>query len=106
MLLRVSFSFDIIGIMRQARILLILGVRVTILPYLGFPSAWKNILFTLTGLGLIYLSFILYKGSKAGETAKQPFDNFKENSDFSKNEMSFSDQLTSSSSISEKNSEI
>ena len=65
--------------MKTARILLILGVWVTVLPYLGFPYFWKNILMTLSGFGLIYISFILYKESKIRENKKETFDNFKEN---------------------------
>lgn len=66
--------------MRKARILLVLGIWIMILPYLGFPYSWKNILTTLSGLGLIYVSFILYKESKTREVKKEKtFDNFSEN---------------------------
>ena len=71
--------------MRKARILLALGTWVAILPYLGFPYAWKNILFTITGLGLIYFSYVLYKNYKAKSGVKT-FDNFRENDDFNKNQ--------------------
>ncbi|OGI84757.1 hypothetical protein A3H56_01190 [Candidatus Nomurabacteria bacterium RIFCSPLOWO2_02_FULL_42_24] len=70
--------------MRKARILLVLGIWVAILPYLGFPYSWKDILFTLSGLGLVYFSYILYKDYKM--TEKKTFDNFRENSDFNGNE--------------------
>lgn len=73
--------------MRKARIFLVLGIWITILPYLGFPYSWKDVLITLSGLGLIYVSFMLYKESKKRETKKEkPLDNFRENSDFIKNE--------------------
>lgn len=65
--------------MSKPRILLILGTWVTILPYLGFPNSWKDVLYTLTGLGLLCLSYFLYKDYKIKENT---FDNFKENSDF------------------------
>ena len=65
--------------MTKARILLILGIWVAMLPYLGFPYFWKAILFTITGLGLIYFSYILYKESKIIETKEETFDNFSEN---------------------------
>lgn len=67
--------------MLKARILLLIGIWVTILPFLGFPSSWKDILATLTGLGLIYFSYVLYKESKKKMTEKK-FDNFSENSSF------------------------
>ena len=73
--------------MRKVRILLVLGIWVAILPYLGFPYSWKDILTTLSGLGLIWVSFLLYKESKIKEIKKEKiFDNFRENSDFIKNE--------------------
>lgn len=64
--------------MRKAYLLLILGIWVAVLPYLGFPFSWKNILFTVSGFGLMYFSYVLYKESKAKEKEKT-FDNFKEN---------------------------
>ncbi len=67
--------------MQRARILLIFGIWTAVLPYLGFPLLWKNILFTLTGLVLICFAFILYKEFKI-KTAKDPkklFDTFSEN---------------------------
>jgi len=72
--------------MYKARILLILGTWVAILPYLGFPYSWKSVLFTLTGLGLIYFSYLMYKDYKTKENQEKTFDNFSENSDFGKNE--------------------
>lgn len=71
--------------MRRARILLMFGIWVAILPYLGFPYSWKNILFSLSGLGLVYLSYVLYKESKTKKTEKKTFDNFSENHDFDLN---------------------
>ena len=54
------------------------GIWVAILPYLGFPFFWKNILFTLTGLGLVYLGYVLYKEYRTKQTEKKTFDNFSE----------------------------
>lgn len=51
--------------MRKERTLLILGIWVMILSYLGFPSSWRSALFILTGLALVYLSYIFYKQAKA-----------------------------------------
>jgi amino acid permease len=71
--------------MRKARILLILGTWVTILPFLGFPNSWKDILFSLTGLGLMIFSYVLYRNYKKEEKEtkqNKTFDNFRENSDF------------------------
>lgn len=73
--------------MLKARIFLVLGVWVAILPYLGFPSSLKNILFSITGLVFIYLSFVVYKDSKNLDKKKKTFDNFSENIDFIKKEI-------------------
>ena len=74
--------------MKKAWTLLILGVWVAILPYLGFPYSWKDILITLSGLGLIYVSFMLYKESKIKEIKEEKtFDNFSENKFFNKEEI-------------------
>jgi hypothetical protein len=71
--------------MKKERILLLLATWVAVLPYLGFPYEWKNILFTLTGFGLAYLSYLLYRETKALQTKeKNVFENFSENSDFMK----------------------
>ncbi len=67
-------------LMRKARILLVLGIWVTILSYLGFPYSWKDILFTLSGFGIIYFSYVLYKESKVKKIKEEKtFDNFSEN---------------------------
>ncbi len=71
--------------MREARILLISGVWVAILPYLGFPLFLKNILFSLTGIGFILISFVLYKNAKKGEGEEIPHD-FPENDVFEEDE--------------------
>lgn len=68
--------------------ILILGIWVAILPYLGFPYSWKDILGTLSGLGLVYVSFMIYKESKKNEIKKEkPFENFSENKPFDNAEL-------------------
>ncbi|OGI68913.1 hypothetical protein A3A05_01500 [Candidatus Nomurabacteria bacterium RIFCSPLOWO2_01_FULL_41_12] len=69
--------------MSKMRILLVLGIWVAVLPYLGFPSSWKDILFTISGLGLVYMSYMLYQESKTDEKSPEKiFDNFSENKPF------------------------
>jgi len=69
--------------MRKEYTFLILGIWLVILPYLGFPYSWKNVLTTLSGFGLVYASFVMYKEFKAKETKEikeeKTFDNFSEN---------------------------
>lgn len=67
-------------LMRKTRIFLILGIWIAVLPYLGFPYSWKDILTTLSGLGLIGVSYLLYKEFKIKEIKEEKtFDNFSEN---------------------------
>ena len=73
--------------MNKARIMLGLGIWVAILPYLGFPYFFKSLLFVVTGLGLIYFSFLLYRESKAENGNEKIFFFFSENLNFSENEL-------------------
>lgn len=68
--------------MRNARTLLILGIWVAILPYLGFPILIKNILFSVSGLVLVYFSYILYAEVKSKSKVEKIFDSFSENNPF------------------------
>jgi len=66
--------------MRKAYILLVMGVWVAILPYLGFPYSWNDFLETLSGLGIIYISYLFYRELKTKEIkVEKTFDNFREN---------------------------
>ena len=71
--------------MRRIRALLFFGIWVAILPYLGFPYSWKNFLFTVSGIALVFFACILYKEHKTTKNVKETFDNFSENSDFNTN---------------------
>lgn len=64
--------------MRKERILLILGIWVALLPYLGFPYFLKNFLYTISGIVVAYFSYVLYKESQRKNAQEKTFDNFKE----------------------------
>jgi len=51
--------------MRKEKTLLIIGLWVAILSFLGFPSNWRRILFLITGLAIMYLSYLFYLEVKA-----------------------------------------
>jgi hypothetical protein len=68
--------------MKKIQIIFILGVWIVFLPYLGFPYFLKNILFSITGLIIIYFSYFIYINLKKREKKEKSFDNFSENSDF------------------------
>ena len=73
--------------MSKAKIFLTIGVWVAVLPYLGFPYGFRNILFTLTGLLIIYFSYTMYLAKKKTESKEiKKFDNFSENQDFTTSE--------------------
>jgi hypothetical protein len=72
--------------MRKAYSLLLMGIWVTVLPYLGFPYSWKDILTAITGLGLIFFSYMLYREYKSKESKVESFDNFSENQFIKDNE--------------------
>jgi hypothetical protein len=84
-------------LMRKARLLLILGTWVAILPYLGFPYTWKEVFFTLSGLGIIYMSYSLYKDYKKSEN--KSFDNFSENNYFREQENSSTEETGTGDTI-------
>ncbi|MEK7060004.1 MAG: hypothetical protein AAB970_00070 [Patescibacteria group bacterium] len=73
--------------MSKVKIIFGLAVWVAILSYLGFPYFLKNILFSITGLGIMYLCYLLYKDLKVGKRQEKTFDNFSENSDFKESEI-------------------
>ncbi len=47
--------------MRKERTLLIIGLWVALLPYFGFPDTWRKILFIISGIAIVYLSYLFYK---------------------------------------------
>ncbi len=46
--------------MKHTKILIALGVVVAIIPYLGFPSSWKNVIFLVLGVAIAAVAFRLY----------------------------------------------
>ena len=43
--------------MSQRQWIVILGVWIMVLPFLGFPYSWKQALYVLTGLGVIVFAY-------------------------------------------------
>ena len=66
--------------MRKGRMLLILGVWVAALPYLGFPYFWKNILLTAFGLIVALSGYFSYQELRVRKESKP--ENFKESETF------------------------
>ena len=43
--------------MKDTKRIIALGVLVAIVPFLGFPSAWKNVIFATLGLAIAVLAY-------------------------------------------------
>jgi len=71
--------------MRKERVFLILGLWISVLSYLGFPYYLKNILFTISGLILVYYSYLLRQEYRNKHKEEKIYDNFSENFDFPEN---------------------
>ncbi|MFM7089010.1 MAG: hypothetical protein ACKOW9_05805 [Candidatus Paceibacterota bacterium] len=63
--------------MQKAKIFVVVGFWIAILPHLGFPILVKNILFSITGFVLVYIGLVLR--SKISRAEPKKFDNFSEN---------------------------
>ena len=64
--------------MSRIKIVFVLGVWLAVLPYLGFPYAFKNILISISGLGVIYVAYLFYSENR-DTVKKESFENFSEN---------------------------
>ena len=62
--------------MRNRKIFIVSGAWIAVLPYLGFPLLFKNILLTLSGIGVGVLAYFLLK-SEEGKSA-ETYENFSE----------------------------
>jgi hypothetical protein len=58
--------------MSKRQIVILLGVWIIVLPFLGFPESWRTILFMITGLYLIIVAYRLQAESRKS-TAEVPF---------------------------------
>lgn len=67
--------------------MVIFGIWIAALPYLGFPYFWKNTLLSLSGLILAYSGYLLYRENKQALEGNEDkkFENFSENKNFKEN---------------------
>jgi hypothetical protein len=56
--------------MSRAAIVITIGVLVVLLPILGIPSFWKTVLFSISGLGLIFIGALM-KRERNEESVQQ-----------------------------------
>ena len=71
--------------MSKTKILFIVGMFIVVLPYLGFPYLWKNVLFAVSGLGVAFIAYTLNREAKRENMPEKTFENFSENSNFNEN---------------------
>jgi len=50
--------------MRKEKTLLIIGLWVMVLPFLGFTNSFRKILFVLTGFAIVYIAYLFYLEAK------------------------------------------
>jgi uncharacterized membrane protein YuzA (DUF378 family) len=50
--------------MRKERSLFIIGLLIILLPYSGFPSSWRTVLFVIIGLCTMYIAYLFYIQAK------------------------------------------
>ena len=62
--------------MSKEMLVMVLGVWIIIVPYLGVPSSWKGIIYIISGLLIVLVGFLLRTDAlrRGGKTsAHQPF---------------------------------
>ena len=58
--------------MSKHSIIITLAIWIIILPFLGFPSFWRTLFFVLSGLGIIFYTFLLR--SESSNSSSFSFD--------------------------------
>lgn len=58
---------------------ILLGVAVVVVPYLGIPASWRTLLLILVGLTLIVIGFLLRSQRLAHAGKSSPYHPFVEN---------------------------
>ncbi|MBL4644642.1 MAG: hypothetical protein JKX80_02130 [Candidatus Pacebacteria bacterium] len=53
--------------MKHTKTIIGLGVLVALVPFLGFPSAWKNVIFAFLGLSIVALAFRLLISTRSSQ---------------------------------------
>lgn len=57
--------------MKDAKKIIALGIVVALVPFLGFPSSWKSVIFAILGLAIAGLSYrILARTHNSRSTEK------------------------------------
>jgi len=57
--------------MKHTKTIIALGMIVALVPFLGFPSSWKNIMFAVLGLTIATLSFRIFSVVRDSESGQK-----------------------------------
>jgi len=57
--------------MKHTKTIIALGMIVALLPFLGFPSSWKNIMFAVLGLTIATLTFRILAAAQSSESGQE-----------------------------------
>lgn len=67
--------------MKQAKFIITLGSLVVLIPFLGFPTAWKQAIFAFLGLMIIMSAYRLVVALRPGVSADEITDEITEVAD-------------------------
>ena len=68
--------------MSKQRIIIILGVLVAAMPYLGFPTSWRKGFFLIAGIAIVICGYKISKEIKSLKTdSENSLTTFKDNLD-------------------------
>ena len=65
--------------MSKEVLVIVLGVWILIVPFLGIPSSWKTTIFALSGLAIVVIGFLLRTEAYSRGTKRPEHRKFVEN---------------------------
>lgn len=68
--------------------IIILAIWIIILPFLGFPSFWRTLLLVLSGLGIVFYTFML----RSESSNRSSFGFSKKNDAYIENGIDYNDK--------------
>ena len=77
--------------MFKNKVLSILGIVLALIPYSGFPLGLKNIIISLLGISVIFISYLFYKERKTDQNSSKTSETHSENSPAMESEIRFPD---------------
>jgi TRAP-type C4-dicarboxylate transport system permease small subunit len=66
--------------MSKRQIIVLLGVWIAVFPFLGFPSAWRDIILPVSGLLVAFVALRMKSETSQSDAGKVPFVDYKNDS--------------------------